>query len=153
MNLKNQRRMAAEILNCGINRVWLDPSYAEDISDAITRDDVRAAINDGKILALRTVGVSRGRTRYKKAQRKKGRRRGVGSRRGASNARRPDKETWMRNIRIIRRTLRELRDSHKIETKVYRTYYRKAKGGMFRSRAHLLSHLKTEGRLKEEKGS
>jgi len=33
---------------------------------------------------------------------------------------------------------------------VYREFYMKAKGGMFRSRNNLLMHLKTEGYLKGE---
>jgi large subunit ribosomal protein L19e len=55
----------------------------------------------------------------------------------------------MRTIRSIRRKLRELRDSGKIDASVYRKYYLKAKGGQFKSRPHLESHLKSEGVLKE----
>ena len=47
MDLKNQKRMAAEILDCGYNRVWIDPNRAEDVADAITRADIRTAIASG----------------------------------------------------------------------------------------------------------
>ncbi len=65
-----------------------------------------------------------------------------------STARRPKKEAWIQTIRPLRATLRELRDEGKISRTVYREFYMKAKGGMFRSRNNLLMHLKTEGYLK-----
>jgi large subunit ribosomal protein L19e len=150
MNLKNQRRIAAELLDCGVNRVWIDPTYMEDVADAITRDDIRGAINDGKIKALRVRGTSRGRIRSRLAQKSKGRRKGMGSRKGTANARRPKKEAWMSTIRSIRSQLGELRDSGKITKRTYREYYLKAKGGMFKSRAHVISRIKTEGKVKTE---
>jgi len=149
MNLKNQRRVAAQLLKCGENRVWIDPNRQEDASDAITRGDVRTLIDSGAIIAKQKKGISRARTNYRKAQRAKGRRRGHGSRRGRKGARKPTKEIWMQTIRPIRRKLRELRDTGKIDTATYREYYLKAKGGVFKSRPHLESHLRAEGILKE----
>jgi len=149
MNLKNQRRVAAQLLKCGENRVWIDPNRLEDASDAITRGDVRTLIDSGAVAAKQKKGISRARTNYVKAQKAKGRRRGHGSRRGRKGARKPTKEVWMQTIRPIRRKLKELRDSGKIDTATYREYYLKAKGGVFKSRPHLESHLKAEGILKE----
>lgn len=149
MNLKNQKRVAALILKCGETRVWIDPNRLEDASDAITRADIRTLIASGTITAVQKKGVSRGRANYVKAQKRKGRRRGQGSRRGTKNARKPSKERWMQAIRPIRRRLKELRDGGKIDTKIYRKYYRKAKGGVFKNRPHLESHMKAEGILKE----
>jgi large subunit ribosomal protein L19e len=149
MNLKNQRRMAAELLKCGVNRVWVDPNRSEDISDAITRADVRILINSGAIAARQKKGVSRGRAEFEKAQKRKGRQTGHGSRRGRKGARKPSKERWMQAIRPIRVKLKELRDTGKIDRATYRTYYLKAKGGVFKSRSHLISHLKSEDILKE----
>lgn len=151
MDLKNQRRMAAEILDCGENRVWIDPNRAEDLSDAITRADIRTAIESGTIKALPKAGISQGRTRYNKAQRKKGRQRGPGSRKGKAGARSPTKRDWIQTIRPLRAELRELRDSGKISKHIYREFYMKAKGGVFKSRTHLLTHLKSEGHLQEAK--
>lgn len=150
MDLKNQKRMAAEVLKCGENRVWIDPNRIEDVADAITRADIRTAIQSGSIRALPVRGISRGRARHRLAQKAKGRRRGQGSRKGTSRARRPKKEAWIQTIRPLRATLRELRDEGKITRSVYREFYMKAKGGMFRSRNNLLMHLKTEGYLKGE---
>ena len=149
MDLKNQKRMAAEILKCGHTRVWLDPNRIEDIADAITRADIRTAIESGTIRAKPQKGISRGRARYMAAQKAKGRRRGQGSRKGAQGARTPRKRRWIQTIRPIRVELAQLRDEGKITKKVYREFYMKAKGGMFKSRNNLIMHLKTAGYLKE----
>lgn len=149
MNLKNQRRMASELLKCGVNRVWVDPNRSEDVSDAITRADVRTLINSGTIVARQKKGVSRGRAEFEKAQKRKGRQSGHGSRRGKKGARKPSKERWMQAIRPMRRKLKELRDTGKIDPATYRIYYLKAKGGVFKNKTHLVSHLKSENILKE----
>jgi large subunit ribosomal protein L19e len=149
MNLKNQRRLASELLKCGVNRVWIDPNRTDDTTDAITRGDIRVLINSGAIAARQKKGVSRGRAKFELAQRKKGRQRGQGSRRGKKGARKPSKEIWMQAIRPMRRKLKELRDTGKIDTRTYRSYYMKAKGGQFKSRPHMESHMRAEGILKE----
>ena len=61
MDLKNQKRMAAVILKCGETRVWIDPNRQEDVADAITRADIRTAIESGTIRAHPKQGISRGR--------------------------------------------------------------------------------------------
>ena len=56
----------------------------------------------------------------------------------------------MATIRPIRDELKTLRADGKITPSVYRLYYRKAKGGMFKSRRHLKQHMAAAGHLKEE---
>ena len=46
-DLRNQRRMAAEILKCGENRVWMNPDKLDEIEDCITRADIRTAVASG----------------------------------------------------------------------------------------------------------
>lgn len=150
MNLKNQRRMAASLLKCGVNRVWIDPLRMEDVADAITRTDIRIQIDAGAIKAKQKIGISRGRTRYYRGQRKKGRGRGQGSRKGTSKARKPKKERWIQTIRPIRERLREFRDEGKIDVSTYRKFYLQAKGGVFKSKSHLETHLRAGGYLKED---
>lgn len=149
MNLRNQRRMAAAILKCGLNRVWIDPNDLESLEDAITRADIRIAIHNGTIRRLPIHGQSRGRTRHRLAQRAKGRRRGPGSRKGGTNARAPRKTRWIGRIRALRALLAELRTEGKIDTRTYRVYYRQAKGGMFKGRVHMEQQLRAAGLLKE----
>lgn len=150
MDLKVQRRMAAAILKCGENRVWIDPLNVEDVEMSITRGDIRSNINAGAIRAKPKRGISRARARHQKSQKKKGRQKGHGSRKGGKKARTPKKERWMKLIRPIRRYLREQRDEGKIEVRTYRMFYTKAKGGMFKSVNHLEAHLISGGYFKEE---
>jgi large subunit ribosomal protein L19e len=149
-DLKNQRRMASAVLKCGQHRVWMDPDRAEEIATAVTRADVRRLASGGAITSKPVRGVSRGRARHTAAQKAKGRQVGAGSRKGAKYARKPRKERWIQLIRPIRQELRTLREDEKIDRRTYREYYRRAKGGQFRSRAHMLAHMRTEKVLKEE---
>lgn len=149
MELKAQKRLAAKILGVGINRVWIDPARAADVEAAISRGDVRRLIHDGTIMARPERGVSRARARELAAKRKKGRRRGRGSRKGAAKARQPKKEAWIRTVRPLRARLRELRNNRTIDAKEYRRLYRMVKGGAFRSKAHLETYLKERGIRRE----
>ncbi|RLI07420.1 50S ribosomal protein L19e, partial [Candidatus Bathyarchaeota archaeon] len=51
MSLKSQRRLAASILNVGVNRVWIDPERIEDVDVAITREEIKKLIHEGVIKA------------------------------------------------------------------------------------------------------
>jgi large subunit ribosomal protein L19e len=148
-DLSNQRRLAASLLKCGEGRVWIDPTSQDELADAVTRSDVRSAIKAGVIRRAAIAGTSRVRARRRAGELAKGRHAGAGSRRGTPSARLPKKDRWMRRIRAQRDLLRELRDGRRIPPSVYRAFYRRAKGGMFRSRAHLLINLRLAGHLKE----
>ncbi len=149
-NLTNQRRMAAEVLKCGQNRVWMNPERLDEVEECITRADIRTAVASGLIKAKPKNGTSRGRIRYVAGQKANGKRKGPGSRKGTNNARVSDKERWMATIRPIRAELKALRANGDITPAVYRLYYRKAKGGQFKSRRHLKQHMVAAGHLKEE---
>jgi large subunit ribosomal protein L19e len=149
MDVSVQRRMAAEILKCGIDRVWIDPTQLDRVKMAMSKDDIRVLIKEGVIKKKQKKGISSARVKKLKEQRKKGRRRGPGSRRGAAGARTPPKERWMATIRALRKTLKQLRDTGKIDRKVYRKLYRMAKGGAFRSRSHLFLYMREHDLLKQ----
>jgi len=148
-DLSNQRRLAASLLKCGLGRVWIDPASQEELADSVTRADIRSAIKAKVIRRLPIQGTSRVRARRHAAEVAKGRHSGPGSRRGTPNSRVPKKERWMRRIRAQRALLRDLREQKKIPAAVYREFYRRAKGGMFRSRAHLVVNLRLAGHLPE----
>ena len=57
----------------------------------------------------------------------------------------PRKNRWMRTIRSQRRVLKDLREDQTIEPSQYRRYYLKAKGGSYRSIAHMRSQMALEG--------
>ena len=148
-DLANQKRLASKILECGLDRVWLNPEASEEIASAITRDDIRELIEKGTIKAKPVKGVSRGRARALAAKRKYGHCKGHGSRKGKKGARTPKKEQWIKKIRALRRRLKELRAEGALDKSAYCRLYRKAKGGEYRSVAHLNSHLGSETLLKK----
>jgi large subunit ribosomal protein L19e len=148
-DLTNQKRLASEVLKCGVNRVWLDADRTDDIENAISRDDIRGLIEEGAIRAHPVKGVSRGRARIKAQKRSYGHCKGSGRRKGAAGARSPKKRQWIRKIRAIRRELRTMRDDGSIDRSLYRVMYRKAAGGQFRSVAHMKAQLEAiSGRMK-----
>ncbi|TXT67273.1 MAG: 50S ribosomal protein L19e [Promethearchaeota archaeon] len=142
MNVSAQKRMAAEVLNCGENRVYFDPFFIDEIKMAITREDIRNLIKEGIIRKKYEQGNSNYRKKVNHMRKKKGRGRGLGKRKGPKKARTPKKEAWMKRIRPIRRELKKLRDRKIITKSTYRELYRKAKGGMFNNVAHLTRYIK-----------
>jgi len=44
--LKSQRRLAAQILKVGQNRVWINPERIDDVEAAITREEIRKLIHE-----------------------------------------------------------------------------------------------------------
>ena len=59
MQITNQKRMAAQILKCGVNRVWIHPSYVDQVSQSVQKEDIREAIESGWIKAKAVQGTSR----------------------------------------------------------------------------------------------
>ena len=152
MNLKPQKRMAAKILKCGENRVYFDPYLIEDISLAITREDIRNLIKQGVIQKKYKKGVSKYRKNLRHERKKKGRGRGLGKRKGTKNARTPKKRAWIRRIRPIRRELKKLRDRKLITPANYRKLYKNAKGGMFNSVAQMNRYIKEKELIRRGRG-
>ena len=107
MDVSTQRRIAAAVLDCGIDRVWVDPENLERVKMAITKDDIRLLINDGIIVKKQEKGISSARKKEVQEQKRKGKRKGPGSRKGAKGARTPKKEKWMNTIRPLRTLLKE----------------------------------------------
>ena len=89
MQLTNQKRLAAKILGCGENRVWINPDYIDEIASSVQADDIREFIEEGLIRAKAVKGTSRVRARARHTTRKlRRRRRGRGCARGRSDRRR-----------------------------------------------------------------
>ncbi|MCX6643865.1 MAG: 50S ribosomal protein L19e [Candidatus Bathyarchaeota archaeon] len=141
-DLASQRRLAAQILKIGQNRVWIDPERMDDVEGAITREEVRQLIHEKAIDSLPEKGVSRSRAKIIREKKRKGRRSGPGSITGAGHAKVTKKEAWMIKIRSLRRKLRELKASRIITEATYSQYYRMAGSGRFESIAELERNLK-----------
>ena len=142
-NLRAQRRMAADVLDVGGNRVWFDPDAQAEIADAITRDDIRELIAEGTITAKDAKTNSRGRARARASKRAYGHRRGPGTRKGRKGGRQNSKRAWIAQIRAQRRRLKELRAAEVIDRTQYRTVYNKASGGEFDDVARLEAYIQT----------
>ena len=147
-DLSNQRRIAANVLKIGVNRIWLDPEEKEDIADATTRNDIRDLLESGAIQAKPKKGVSRARARQRDEKRRYGHGTGHGSRKGKKGARTPKKREWITKIRALRNRLKELRADGTLPPNVYCKVYRKAKGGEYKSVAHMNAYLMAQGHLK-----
>ncbi len=141
-NLSSQRRVAAQVLKTGFNRVWIDPERGEDVEAAMTRDEIRRLIHEGVISALPKTGVSRGRNRVLLAKKRKGRKSGQGSRTGTSHARVSQKQAWMSKIRALRKRLRLLKTKKIIPEHSYQDLYKMAGSGRFESVADMERYLK-----------
>ncbi len=141
MSLRNQRRLAAKIMDVGENRVWIDPERTESVEGVITRVEIGKLVHEGVIKARAETGVSRGRAQAMKEKKSRGLKRGVGSRKGKKTARTPGKETWENRIRSIRSELRNLKERRVIAKDVYRDLYLKAKGGAFEDTSRVEQYI------------
>lgn len=147
-----QRRLAAQILKCGQNRIRFDPARLDEIKEAITKVDIRALISDGAVSKKILLGTSRFWIEKKKRQKSIGRQKGFGSRKGKKTARLKPKRVWINKIRLQRNFIKSLRGRSSITAGAYHELYAKSKGGFFRSLRHLKLYTKERGLIKNEKG-
>ncbi len=147
--MKLQKRLASSILKCSPKRIEFDSANLKDIKEAITKYDMRGLIKKGQVKAKPVKGISKYRARKLKAQKRKGRRKGHGSRKGKASARQNPKKVWMNTVRAQRALLRRLKEKRMITTKDYRTLYRRSKGGFFRSVKHIKNYVKEQNIIKK----
>nr|MCG2886609.1 50S ribosomal protein L19e [Vulcanisaeta sp.] len=119
--------------------------------EVTTKADVRALIKEGLIYVEPVKGNSRGRWREYHEKRKKGRRRGVGSRKGSKYARLDPKEAWVNRVRALRRYLNSLKRRGLIDSKTWRELYLQVKGGRFESVSALRAYLISNNLLKQQR--
>ncbi|WP_248516646.1 50S ribosomal protein L19e [Salinarchaeum laminariae] len=143
-DLSAQKRLAADVLDVGENRIWLDPEEQDELVDAITREDIRELVDEGAVRAKPTSGNSRGKARERSEKRAYGHQTGAGSRKGKSGGRQSEKDRWTRTARAQRQTLRELRDDGVVTPAQYRALYNKARGGEFPDVRRLLNFAEDE---------
>lgn len=146
----SQKKIAAEILKCGVNRVKIENT--KEVKEALTRNDIRNLIRKGLIKKTLKKSISKVRARKIREQKKKGRRKGIGSRKGTKKTKNPKKKNWINKIRPLRKMLCELRDKEKIERKTYRKLFLMCKGGMFRNKKHLMFYIKEHELFREKHG-
>jgi large subunit ribosomal protein L19e len=137
MDLTVQKRIAAGVLKCGVNRVVFDETAAARIKEAITKTDMRGLVKAGVVRKEQKKGVSRVRANKRIVQRSRGRQSGSGTRKGRRTARLPDKRAWMNKVRSQRVYLQELREEKAITQAQFKMLYGRVKGNFFRSKRHI----------------
>ncbi len=138
-SLKTQKRLASDLLGVGDKRVWLDPTKFKEIKEAITKADIAELVKKGMIKKKALVGQSRSRARALHAKKRKGHRRGLGSRKGSKSAR-ADFE-WVDRVRALRNELSKQRKNGNIDRKQFRILYKKIKGNAFHSVTHMRNYI------------
>jgi large subunit ribosomal protein L19e len=149
VSLRSQRRLASEILKVGESRIWIDPNRTGDVEIAISREEIRRLIHEGAIKRTPATGISRARARIIHEKKKKGLRRGPGTRKGPATSRISKKEAWMTKIRALRKRLQELKARRIITQANYRQLYDMARSGVFKSVADLERHIKAQGQWRK----
>jgi large subunit ribosomal protein L19e len=149
MDAGSQKRIAAGLMKCGVSRVRI--RQTEEVEEALTREDIRGLIQKGVIWSIQKKGTSKFASKKKLEQKKKGRMRGPGRRKGTKGARKNDKTKWIEKVRPLRSLLSDLRESGQISRQDYGILYRRVKGGFFRNRKHMLYYMKENDILKKTK--
>ena len=151
MKLNMQKTLASKVAKVGVGRIKIDPANAEQVKEAITKADIRDLIDQDVIEIKPLVRNSKARARARAAAKKKGRQRGAGSKVGRMTARTPPKKAWINRIRLQRKIIKSFKDSGRLSTGDWKVLYRRAKGGFFRNKRHLLQVIEQGKLLKKVK--
>lgn len=130
MTMLTVRRLAADLLNCGRNRIRINPNSIKEVEGALTRIDVKGLIDKGIITKIKILG---------RASKKKTKRRGKGSKKGILQNK---KEVWMTKVRSQRKLLRELVSSGAVKQNDKQSIYGKIKSGILRNKKAMVQYLK-----------
>lgn len=136
MSVKTVKRLAADLLGIGENRIRIKPEEIKRAEEALTRSDVLALLKDGVVYKLPVKG------RRKKERRK---RRGPGSKKGKGTIN--QKVEWMQKVRAQRKYFQELLAKNELNKQFKRSVYGKIKSGMFKSKKTFYTYLKENNML------
>lgn len=144
------KRIAAEILNTGKKKIWINPEETEALKEAITKEDIKELIKEGIIKKSKRAQKSSVRARVLREKKRRGRKKGPGKKKAGEKKRSEKKKTWIKRIRAQRKALRELREKEgdAVEKAGYRKLYRMAKGNYFKGKRYLEKFVKGEGAKK-----
>lgn len=140
MSLVYQKKLASRLLKTGKTKVWVDPESIEDVSIAVTKNDVRRLIASGAIRAKPALGISSQRAQVVRLKKKRGLRKGYGSRKGTLMA--GKENPWIPKVRAQRQFVKLLRKRKIVTPTVSRQLYLKIKGNAFENTAQIKTYLK-----------
>jgi large subunit ribosomal protein L19e len=141
VNIAKKRELAARVLNVGANRVRFEPDRLEDITDSITRENIRSLVKSGAIWTVQPKGSSRGRA-IKRRSVWKVHGKGPGSKKGKKTARVGKKGVYVVKTRSMRYHLKVIKERKDISNDMYWYLYKRVNGGQVRSLAHLRELVK-----------
>ncbi len=143
MDLIKVRRIAADVLGVGLQRVWFNPDENVRIKEVMTKEDVRELVSEGIIKKRKPQSQSKGRTRKLKEKKKKGRKTGSGKRKGTKKTRTQKKKNWMSRVRAQRKMIKELKekDPEAVKKAGYSKVYRMIKGNYFKGKKYIQAYV------------
>ncbi len=130
MKLNKKKELAAKTLRVGKNRIILENSAMQEISEAITKQDIRDLFSQGMI----------------KIKQKKGRKKNVKrktKRRDGKIKMKPKKrkQEYVKITRKLRKYIKGLKEQGKIDKKEYEDLRKKIRMRKFKSKAQLKEYL------------
>jgi large subunit ribosomal protein L19e len=133
MKLNKKKELAAKTLKVGKNRIILENSGMQEISEAITKQDIRDLFSEGII----------------KIKQKKGRKKNVKrktKRRDGKIKMKPKKrkQEYVKITRKLRKYIKGLKEQGKIDKKEYEDLRKKIRMRKFKSKAQLKEYLGKE---------
>jgi large subunit ribosomal protein L19e len=136
VNLRAKKRLVSRVTGAGIHRIWFDAEHVDDITDAITRENIRSLLTANTIKVKPFKGTSRGRAKLKRIQKGK---RGTtaGSKKGRKGARVGKKQVYVKKVRSLRYLLKVSKDREEITNPQFWSLYKKISGNTVRNKAHL----------------
>lgn len=136
VNLHAKKRLVSRITGKGIHRVRFHIEHLDDITDAITRGNIRSLITANTITFSPIKGTSRTRAKIKHLQKIK-RGAGQGSKKGRKGAREGKKIKHIIKVRSLRKLLKVFKDRKEIKNDEFWKLYKKIGGDTVRNKAHL----------------
>jgi large subunit ribosomal protein L19e len=128
-NLNKRKALAAKVLGVGKNKIVFDTSRLEEIKEAITKQDIRDLFAEGII----RIAPARGRqTKEKRTTNRK-----------AGKIKRKVKRRKAKYViltRKLRRYIKDLKQSKKINQEVYSDLRKKIRSKSFKDLSHLKEH-------------